>query len=41
MTNQHTETQPELASWNRERNIEELRSFVTRRYTALNGVEVE
>lgn len=40
-TNQHTDIQLDLSSWNRERSMEELRSFVSRRFSALDGVEVE
>lgn len=41
ITNQHTQAFNELATWNRERHIDELRGFVSRRFSALDGVEVE
>ena len=35
------ETAVDLSTWNRERSIDELRSFVSTRFSALAEVEVE
>jgi len=35
------ETSVDLSTWNRERTVDELRSFVNTRFSALTEVEVE
>ncbi len=35
------DAKPELATWNRSRSDLELRSFISTRFNALSGVEVE